>query len=61
MKESEIIRNNVEKFNMDNMINFRHPRSAICTDMNNNLYFVVVDGRYPGSSGLTIPELATLV
>ena len=43
------------------MINFRHPRSAICTDMNNNLYFVVVDDRYPGSSGLTMPELASLM
>lgn len=43
------------------MINFRHPRSAVCTDIYNNLYFVVIDGRYDGSDGLTMPELAQLM
>lgn len=37
---------------MDNMINFRHPRSAICYDEYNRLLFVAIDGRYAGSAGL---------
>ena len=43
------------------MINFRHPRSAICIDRNNNLYFVALDGRYAGSDGLKMPELAMVM
>lgn len=43
------------------MINFRHPRSAICIDSVNHLYFVAIDGRYPGSDGLKMPELAQVM
>ena len=30
----------------------RHPRSAICVDSLNNLYFVAIDGRSIDSDGL---------
>ena len=43
------------------MIDFRHPRSAICIDSKNNLYFVAIDGRYDGSDGLTMPEIAQVM
>lgn len=43
------------------MINFRHPRSAICVDRSNNLYLVALDGRYSGSDGLKMPELAEVM
>jgi exopolysaccharide biosynthesis protein len=43
------------------MIDFRHPRSAVCIDMNNNLYFVAIDGRYAESDGMTMPEIARLM
>jgi exopolysaccharide biosynthesis protein len=43
------------------MINYRHPRSAICVDRSNRLLFVVIDGRYDGSDGVTIPELAEVM
>lgn len=43
------------------MINFRHPRSAICIDINNHLYFVAIDGRYDQSDGMKMPEIAHLM
>lgn len=43
------------------MIDFKHPRSAICIDRERNLYFVAIDGRYAGSAGLKMPELAQLM
>jgi exopolysaccharide biosynthesis protein len=43
------------------MVDFRHPRSAICIDMNNHLYFVAIDGRYSESDGMKIPEIAHLM
>lgn len=43
------------------MIDFRHPRSAICIDSTNNLYFVAIDGRYDGSDGLKMPEIAEVM
>lgn len=43
------------------MIDFRHPRSAICVDISNNLYFVAIDGRYNDSDGMKIPQLAQLM
>lgn len=46
---------------MNNMINFRHPRSAICLDKYSRLLFVAIDGRYDGSDGLTMPELADMM
>ncbi len=61
LKKTAIIEGNVEHFNYDNMINFRHPRSAICVDSTNNLYFVALDGRYEGSDGLKMPELAQVM
>lgn len=46
---------NVENFDYKSMIDFRHPRSAICVDSSNSLYFVAIDGRYEGSDGLKMP------
>ena len=43
------------------MINTRHPRSAICIDMNNQLYFVAIDGRYDGSDGMKMAEIGLLM
>lgn len=43
------------------MINTRHPRSAICVDDLNRLYFVAIDGRYAGSDGLYMKEIADLM
>jgi exopolysaccharide biosynthesis protein len=43
------------------MINMRHPRSAICTTAKNQLLLVAIDGRYEGSDGLSMPELAQLM
>ena len=43
------------------MIDMRHPRSALCIDMKNHLYFVGIDGRYDESDGMTIPEIAHLM
>ena len=39
----------------------RHARSAICTDRQNNLYFVAIDGYYQGSDGLKMKELAQVM
>lgn len=61
INKGSLIANNVENFNAANMFNYRHPRSAICLDYNNNLYFVAIDGRYTDSDGLTIPELGSLM
>jgi exopolysaccharide biosynthesis protein len=61
LKKTNIIKGNVENFNEGNMIDFRHPRSAICVDSTNNLYFVAIDGRYDGSAGLKMPELAEVM
>ncbi len=39
----------------------RHPRSVIGCDRKENIYLVVVDGRYKGNAeGMTIPELTAL-
>lgn len=43
------------------MIKARHPRSAICIDVLNRLYFVAIDGRYDHSAGLEMGELAILM
>lgn len=43
------------------MINHRHPRSAICTDTLNNLYFVAIDGREGASDGLYMSEIAEVM
>ena len=43
------------------MIDFRHPRSAVCMDSQQRLYFVAMDGRYPGSGGLKMPEIADVM
>jgi exopolysaccharide biosynthesis protein len=40
---------------MANMINYRHPRSAICLDNNNKLILLAIDGRYVDSDGLMMP------
>jgi len=55
LKKTNFIQGNPERFDYTSMINFRHPRSAICIDMLNNLYFVAIDGRYSESDGLTMP------
>ena len=46
---------------MNNMVNFRHPRSAICIDKQYRLIFAAMDGRYDGSDGLTMPEIAEVM
>ena len=46
---------------MTYIINFRHPRSAICYDEFNRLLFVAIDGRYPGSAGVTTTELGQIM
>ena len=51
----------MENFGETSMINTRHPRSAICMDENNYLYFVAIDGRYPGSDGLYMKEIADVM
>jgi exopolysaccharide biosynthesis protein len=61
VKNRKSINENVENFNYDNMIDFRHPRSAICVDISNNLYFVAIDGRYSDSDGMKMPEIAHLM
>ncbi len=43
------------------MIDTRHPRSAIGMDENNRLYFVAIDGRYSGSDGLYMSEIADVM
>lgn len=43
------------------MIDVRHPRSAICVDRNNYLYMVAIDGRYDGSDGLKMVEIADVM
>jgi exopolysaccharide biosynthesis protein len=43
------------------MINFRHPRSAICQNQEKHLFFVAIDGRCSQSDGLTMPELAKVM
>jgi exopolysaccharide biosynthesis protein len=43
------------------MLDYRHPRSAICIDQSNNLYFVAIDGRYTDSNGVTTNELAQIM
>lgn len=61
VKSKQIISSNVENFEEASMINTRHPRSAICNDEYNNLYFVAIDGRYPGSDGLYMKEIADVM
>lgn len=48
------MKGNLQHFNQANMIDYRHPRSAICIDQSNNLYFVAIDGRYTDSDGATM-------
>lgn len=52
VKNREMITRNVENFGEASMLNTRHPRSAICMDDHNRLYFVAIDGRYDLSAGL---------
>jgi exopolysaccharide biosynthesis protein len=40
---------------MEYIINYRHPRSAICLDNKNKLILLAIDGRYAGSDGLMTP------
>jgi len=61
LKSTFIMKGNLENFSIKNMIDMRHPRSAICIDTANHLYFVAVDGRYSGSDGLTMNELAQVM
>jgi exopolysaccharide biosynthesis protein len=61
VKKTQIVTANVENFDFKGMIDFRHPRSAICIDSTNNLYFVAIDGRYDGSDGLKMPEIASVM
>lgn len=58
VKNHSIISGNVEHFSAAYMIDTRHPRSAICVDMNNHLYFVAIDGRYSESDGMKMAEIA---
>lgn len=51
----------MENFDKDYIIDARHPRSAICIDMNNYLYLVAIDGRYEYSDGMKISELAEMM
>lgn len=53
VKNSSIIPGNPENFN-DYIMETRHPRSAICVDDRNRLYFVAIDGRYDQSAGMKI-------
>jgi len=39
----------------------RHPRSCLCTDDQNNVYFITVDGRHPEAAGMSLYELTQLV
>lgn len=55
VKNGYVVSGNVENFNYNNMVNFRHPRSAICIDNEGRLLFVAIDGRYDGSDGATMP------
>lgn len=55
VKNGFVVSGNVENFNMNSMVNFRHPRSAICIDIHGRLLFVAIDGRYDGSDGATMP------
>lgn len=61
VKNGQVVAGNPENFNVGNMIDFKHPRSAVCMDSLNNLYFVAIDGRYVGSGGLKMPEIADLM
>ena len=61
VKNGYVVDGNPENFNMNNMINFRHPRSAICIDIHNRLLLVAIDGRYDGSDGVTMPELSEIM
>ena len=61
VKNRSVIDGNPENFDYQGMIDFRHPRSAICIDEFNRLYFVAIDGRYEGSVGMKMPEIADLM
>ena len=61
VKNSQIITGNPENFDYKGMIDFRHPRSAVCMDGQQRLYFVAIDGRYDGSGGLKMPEIADVM
>lgn len=61
LKSGFVVNSNVENFNMNEFVNFRHPRSAICVDINNKLLLLAIDGRYDGSDGVTLPELAEIM
>jgi exopolysaccharide biosynthesis protein len=41
--------------------NDRHPRSCLCTDDQNNVYFITVDGRHEQAAGMSLHELTRLV
>lgn len=49
----------IQKFENTKWNNAKNPRSVICTTKKSNIIkFIVVDGRYQGADGMTIPELA---
>ena len=39
----------------------RHPRSCLCTDDQQNVYFITVDGRHDRAAGMSLYELTRLV
>ncbi len=49
----------VQNFENTKWNNAKNPRTVICTTKKSNVVkFIVIDGRYPGAEGMTIPELA---
>lgn len=53
MKNKTLIKGNPEHFDLNGMVNMRHPRSGVCYDQAGRLILVAIDGRYSGSAGLT--------
>jgi len=41
--------------------NDRHPRSCLCTDEENNVYFITIDGRHERAAGMSLHELTQFV
>ncbi|NRB63684.1 MAG: phosphodiester glycosidase family protein [Saprospiraceae bacterium] len=41
--------------------NDRHPRSCLCTDNRNRVYFITIDGRHTRAKGMSLVEVIQLV
>jgi exopolysaccharide biosynthesis protein len=50
-----------ENFKLHEFVNKRHPRTAIGTNSDGDLYFITVDGRSKNSKGVSLSELADIL